>query len=163
MTTAIKEKFTLHPIGGNDQPFLLQLYASTRADEMAMTGWNAIEQHQFLNMQFNAQHAYYQENYSQGTFDLILQQGVPVGRLYIEEWPAELRIIDIALLPQYRNRGIGSHFLKKLMHRAESVQKRVSIHVERNNPAMVLYNRLGFKKIGEHTLYDLMEWTPKES
>ncbi len=159
--TARRLKITdisLRPIEDADIPFLFQVYASTRADEMAMVPWNDEEKHQFLAMQFHAQHTYYIENYTKATFDVILWKNEPVGRLYVEEWPTELRIIDIALLPQYRNQGIGSYFLKKLMKRAQAAKKGLSIHVEQNNPAMQLYKRLKFKKVGEHGVYDLMEW-----
>ncbi len=159
MNSDFENKFFLRPIEDSDLPFLFDLYASTRADEMAMVDWKDEEKQQFLAMQFHAQHTYYQENYTEATFDVILYQDTPVGRLYVEEWSTELRIIDIALLPQYRNQGIGSYYLRQLMTRAATAQKAVSIHVERNNPALMLYKRLGFKKIGEHSLYDLMEWT----
>ena len=153
-------EIALREVEENDFPFLLELYASTRADEMALVPWSDEEKRQFLTMQFHAQHTYYMEHYTEATFDLMLWQGQPIGRLYVEEWPTELRIIDIALLPAYRGRGAGTYFLKKLMQRAGAIGKGVSIHVETNNPAMELYRRLQFKKVGEHGLYDLMEWNP---
>lgn len=152
----------MRPITDHDLPFLFELYASTRADEMALVNWSDLEKHQFLTMQFHAQHTYYMEHYQEATFDLMLWQGEPIGRLYVEEWPAELRIIDIALLPPYRNRGVGEYFLKKLMQRASAAHKGVSIHVETNNPAMRLYKRLHFRKVSEHGVYDLMEWQPTD-
>ncbi|MEM7132581.1 MAG: GNAT family N-acetyltransferase [Chloroflexota bacterium] len=148
----------LRPIRDTDMPFLLELYASTRAEEMAMIDWPDEQKDQFLATQFHAQHTYYMENYLEATFDVMIWQKEPIGRLYVEEWPTELRIIDIALLPQYRKQGIGGYFMKKLMQRAQDGKKGVSIHVEKNNPAMRLYKRLGFKKVDEHGLYDLMGW-----
>jgi ribosomal protein S18 acetylase RimI-like enzyme len=149
---------SLRPIEATDSPFLLELYTSTRASEMSQVDWSDEQKYQFLSMQFNAQQNYYLENYQKATFDVIEWQNTTIGRLYVEEWPTELRIIDIALLPDYCNQGIGSHFLKKVMKHASNINKGVSIHVEQNNPAMLLYKRLGFEKVDEHGVYDLMEW-----
>ncbi len=163
MTSTLEKEIRLRPIEESDRPFLMQVYAGTRAEEMSLTGWSDEQKRQFLVMQFQAQHSYYQENYKEATFDIILYQEIPVGRLYVAEWPTELRIIDIALLPQYRNQGIGSYFLAQLMQRAEAVGKGVSIHVDQSNAARNLYKRFGFEKIGEHSFYDLMAWSPEES
>ncbi|MEM7116760.1 MAG: N-acetyltransferase [Chloroflexota bacterium] len=154
----MQKNLSLRPITEADMPFLFQLYASTRAHEMAMIPWGDQEKQQFLAMQFRAQHTYYTENYKNATFDVICWAGQPIGRLYVDEWLTELRIIDIALLPQYRNHGIGSYYLKALMQRASNDGKGISIHVEHNNPAMALYTRLGFQKIDETGIYHLMEW-----
>lgn len=154
----MQKNLSLRPITEADMPFLLELYASTRAHEMAMIPWTDEEKQQFLAMQFHAQHTYYIENYQEATFDLILWEDQPIGRLYVDEWLQELRIVDIALLPQYRNHGIGTYYLKALMQRASKEGKGISIHVEHNNPAMALYTRLGFQKIDETGIYHLMEW-----
>ena len=149
----------MRPIRDADIPFLRAVYASTRAQEMALVDWNDDEKRAFLDMQFDAQHRYYREHYPRATFDVILRGDDPVGRLYVEEWPEEIRIIDIALLPESRDQGIGSGLLCGLMDRATRMGKGLSIHVEKSNPAMRLYGRLGFEKTGEHGLYDLMRWT----
>lgn len=149
---------SLRPIQTTDTPFLLKLYASTRASEMEQVDWSDEQKHQFISMQFNAQQSHYFEHYQKATFEVIEWNKTMIGRLYVEEWSTELRIIDISLLPEYCNHGIGTYFLKKIMNRANKITKGVSIHVEQNNPAMVLYKRLGFKKIDEHSVYDLMEW-----
>jgi len=110
-------------------------------------------------MQFAAQHDYYHEHYADAAFQLVLCDGQPAGRLYVARWPWEMRIIDIALLPEYRNRGIGGLLIEQLLDEAARTGKRVSIHVERFNPALHLYARLGFRQIAERGLYLLMEWT----
>lgn len=139
--------------------FLLRLYATTRADEMAMvTDWSDEQKEWFVRMQFQAQHAWYQEHYGDGQFDLILIDGVPAGRLYVHRRAAEIRLVDISLVPELRGRGIGSALLRELMAEADAAGKPLTIHVEKYNPAMRLYCRLGFKPIEDRGPYDLMEW-----
>jgi len=142
--------------------FLLRLYATTRADEMAMvTDWSDEQKEWFVRMQFQAQHAWYQEHYGDAQFDVILLEGVPAGRLYVHRRAAEIRLIDISLMPELRGRGIGSILLRELMGEAEAAGKPLTIHVEKYNPAMRLYLRLGFKPIEDRGPYDLMEWRPE--
>jgi ribosomal protein S18 acetylase RimI-like enzyme len=156
MMTAI----TLRPIAPDDEEFLCRVYGSTREEELALTDWDGAQKAAFVQMQFAAQHRYYQENYRQTTFDVILANGEPAGRLYVARWAKEIRIVDITLLPEYRNAGIGSRLLHDLMTEATTAGKPVSIHVEQYNPALRLYVRLGFVPVGEHGIYLLMKWTP---
>lgn len=154
---------TWRPIREEDMEFLLRLYATTRADEMAMvTDWTDEQKEWFVRMQFQAQHAWYQEHYGDAQFDLIFMDGVPAGRLYVHRRPAEIRLIDISLTPELRGRGIGSALLRELMSEAEAAGKPLTIHVEKYNPAMRLYLRLGFKSIDDRGPYDLMEWRPDQ-
>ena len=150
----------LRPITPEDQAFLFQVYASTRLEELAEANWDHEGLEAFLNMQFHAQHTYYQENYTDSSFDIILLDRQPIGRLYVARWETELRIIDIALLPAYRNRGIGQAILQDLMDEASGKGQMVSIHVEKNNPAMNLYTRLGFCQVGDAGVYWFMKWLP---
>jgi ribosomal protein S18 acetylase RimI-like enzyme len=85
---------------------------------------------------------------------------LPAGRFYVHRREREIRLMDIALLPEHRGRGIGSALLHDLFAEAAAAGKRVTVHVEEYNPARRLYERLGFKKIGEHGVYHLMEWRP---
>ena len=142
----------------HDLAFLCELYASTRREEMALSGWPEDQIEDFLKQQFQAQHVFYQEHFRHACFDLILDgSGRPIGRLYLEETGKEFRIIDIALLPDSRRKGIGGDIMKELIARASKVGKSITIHVEQNNPAMSLYLRLGFQKKEERGLYDFME------
>lgn len=149
--------FTFRPIEDTDQAFLSMLYASTRAEEMRQVPWTDEEKKNFLQMQFHAQHVHYQEHYPDARFDIIMMDGVPIGRLYQEEWPSQIRIIDIALLPEYRGKGMGRQLMQGVIDEGNKLGKAVSIHVEHNNPAMRLYKRLGFEKIGDKGVYFLME------
>lgn len=145
----------------SDLPFLRELYASTRREELAPAGWPKEQVENFLSQQFHAQHVHYQEHYADADFDVILSdQGEPIGRLYLIEWEKEFRIVDIALLPETRRKGIGGRILSEIIERAFAVGKAVSIHVEQYNPAMHLYERLGFEKIDEKGVYHLMEIKP---
>ncbi|HEU0099123.1 MAG TPA: GNAT family N-acetyltransferase [Allosphingosinicella sp.] len=143
-----------------DLPFLALVYASTRLEEVARTGWPAETQRQFLLHQFDAQHRHYRQHYPAAEWLVIEREGNAAGRLYIEEWPDQIRLIDIALLPNHRGGGAGSAILSDLMDMAAAAEKPLTIHVEKNNPAMRLYLRLGFVAIDEHGVYDLMEWRP---
>jgi ribosomal protein S18 acetylase RimI-like enzyme len=143
-----------------DEPFLHAVYASTRADELALVDWDDNQKAAFVQMQFSAQHQYYHEHFVGATYQVILCDGAPAGRLYLGRWPEEIRIIDIALLPEYRNRGTGSFLLEQILTEAAQARKRVTIHVERNNPALRLYTRLGFRPLADEGVYLLMEWTP---
>jgi ribosomal protein S18 acetylase RimI-like enzyme len=114
-------------------------------------------------MQFAAQHEYYQEYYSGAQVQIILMADQPIGRLYLIRWPTEIRIVDIALLPEYRRRGIGSAFLRDILAEGQRLGLPVTIHVERFNPALRLYERLGFHVLQDKGVYYLMEWSPKPS
>ena len=151
---------TLRPIGADDLAFLCRVYASTREEELAVTDWSAVQKEAFLAMQFNAQHAYYQENYPGAAFQVILLDGQPIGRLYLDRWPGELRIVDIALLPAFRGRGVGTTILDAILAEGRRLSLPVRIHVERFNPALRLYTRLGFRQAADKDVYYLMERLP---
>jgi len=153
----------LRPRRDDDRPFLERLYASTRADEMTLLDWPAQEKAAFLAMQFEAQTQHYDEHYADAEFLVVERDGLPIGRLYLQRREDEIRVVDIALLPEARRGGIGGRLLKRVLDEADETGRVVRIHVERNNPAMVLYQRLGFRKIDDLGVYHLMEWTPAES
>jgi len=155
---------TLRPITDADLPFLGRLYASTRQEELSVTGWPQKQIDAFLAQQFEAQHKHYSENYQAASFDLILdpESGESIGRLYLDRREHEFRIVDIALVPEWRGRGIGGAILRGLLAEAGGEGKTVTIHVEANNPAMSLYLRLGFRHIDDNGVYHLMEWTASE-
>ena len=148
----------LRPILPDDDAFLLALYASTREQELAVLPWDAAQKAAFLRMQFDAQHAQYQEVYAGAAFDVILVDGQPAGRLYVARKEEEIRIVDIALMPDHCNRGIGTTLLRGLQAEAAAAGKPLRIHVERFNPALRLYERLGFREIADRGVYLFMEW-----
>jgi GNAT superfamily N-acetyltransferase len=151
---------TFRPIADADLPFLERVYGSTRMDELALTDWSDAQKAAFITMQFNAQHAHYQKHYVGSDFFVIERDREGIGRLYLARWKAEHRIVDIALLPEHRAGGLGTALLTDLLDEAARAGKAVTIHVEKFNPAMTLYRRLGFVAAGEEGAYDLMRWTP---
>ena len=155
-----KHKLTFRPITEDDMGFLFDVYASTREDELAVLDWDDAQKASFLQMQFNAQHKHYQEYFPDASFDIIVWKKRPVGRLYIHRRSDEIRLVDIALLSKYRRRGIGSQLLKDILKEGEKSGLPVRIHVEHNNPALILYEQLGFHHIEDQGVYYLMEWTP---
>lgn len=150
---------TLRPARDDDEPFLFDVYASTRAEELARVAWEASEKEAFLRMQFAAQHRFYHEQFPTTEFQIIQAGDRPIGRLYVDRRDDEIRIVDIALLPAHRNAGIGSALLRELLAEAAAAGKPVRIHVERFNPALRLYERLGFRQVGDNGVYYLMEWS----
>lgn len=151
---------TLRPIHAEDDAFLRRVYAGTRAAELAATGWDDAQQQAFLRMQFDAQHGYYQQEFADASYDVIEADGAAIGRLYVDRRADEIRIIDIALVPERRGAGIGGGLMRDLLAEVQRAGKPVRIHVERNNPALHLYERLAFVRTGDTGVYYLMEWTP---
>jgi ribosomal protein S18 acetylase RimI-like enzyme len=155
------ESLSLRSITAEDDAFLARVYASTRADELAVTGWTEQLKADFCRSQFDAQSAYYAANYPGASFQIIERDGWPVGRLYVDRWEKEIRIVDITLLSEFRGSGIGTKLLRELQDEARQAAKSVTIHVERFNRALTLYQRLGFEQVEDKGVYLLMEW--KES
>ena len=143
-----------------DRAFLRDVYGSTREQELADVPWSAEQKIAFLDHQFDAQDTYYKGHYEGATYDVILVDGTPAGRLYVARWPEEIRIMDIALLPAFRGQGVGTRLMRDILEEGTREGKSVTIHVEVNNPAMTLYRRLGFEQRKERHPYVLMEWSP---
>lgn len=154
------EEVALRAARDGDRTFLAQVYASTRAEEMSRLPWTDEQKAAFVAHQFEAQDAHYRAHYAGATFDVIEVDGEPAGRLYVHRGPSEIRIVDIALTPAYRGRGLGTALLQRLIAEAADGGRTLSIHVEMSNPARRLYERLGFRPTGEHGPYVLMERPP---
>jgi ribosomal protein S18 acetylase RimI-like enzyme len=153
----------LRPIAKDDDALLRRIYASTREEELSVVPWSEDQKAAFLTMQFEAQKAHYDRHYPDAERSVILADDKPAGRLYVDRQPKEIRIIDIALLPEHRGGGIGTRLLQQILTEASTRHLPVRIHVERNNRALSLYRRLGFTPIGENGVYWLMEWKPAVS
>ena len=157
--SARDEPVTFRPSLPADEPFLFRLYASTRTEELAILPWNDEQKTAFLWHQFASQHLYYHQVFPDAQFSVLQCQGEDIGRLYLSRDRDEIKIIDVALLPAWRNRGIGSALLKLVLSDADSSGKRVSIHVEKNNPALRLYLRHGFREARDNGVYFMLEWS----
>jgi GNAT superfamily N-acetyltransferase len=150
----------LRPVQPADEELLFCVYASTRADELSVVPWDEAQKEVFLRAQFVSQDRWYREHYDGASFDVVLVDGEPCGRLYVYRGESEIRIVDIALLPEHRGHGVGSALLYDLLDEADGAGKRVTIHVERFNPALRLYERLGFAVAEDKGVYLLLEWSP---
>ena len=153
-------RVTRRPMTAEDTEFLYRLYAGTREEELRQVGWSDEQKNTFLRFQFDAQHRYYQEQFPGASFDVVVEGEVRIGRLYVDRREDEIRLIDIALLPEHRGKGIGGSLMRQTLDEARMAGKPVRIHVEHHNPARRLYDRLGFRRVEEQGVYDLLEWRP---
>ena len=154
-------RITLRPATEEDRDVLLRVYGSTREEELTLaTDWTPEQKAAFVTMQFEAQHTQYHEAFPDARFNIILVDGVPAGRLYVHPREEEIRLVDITLLPEYRGGGFGTSLLQDLFDEAEAARKPLTIHVEKFNRALSLYQRLGFRPAADRGVYWLMEWRP---
>jgi ribosomal protein S18 acetylase RimI-like enzyme len=153
----------LRSVEPGDEEFLLRVYASTRAEELAVVPWTDAEKNAFLRMQFEAQRLHYTTYHPAAAHDVVLIDGEPVGRLYVDRGHDEICVVDIALLPEYRGLGIGTELLAPILAEADAAAKKVSVHVEHTNRARRLYERLGFVQIADRGVYALLERTPRSA
>jgi ribosomal protein S18 acetylase RimI-like enzyme len=151
-------QLTLRPVNAGDDELIYQVYASTRSDEMALVDWTAEQKAVFLRAQVNAQTAHYKTHFPTAEQTIIQREGVPVGRLILNRSKDMIHIIDIALLPEARNAGIGSAVMKDVMEEAARDNRQVMLRVEFFNPARRLYARLGFVQTREMSIYHEMVW-----
>lgn len=153
-------RIALRAASEQDLAFLFRVYASTREEELRPTGWSEEQKNVFLTMQFNAQHSYYHAHFPAARFAVVEVEGDPAGRFYVDRSNQEIRVIDIALLPEYRGAGIGGTLLRELQAEAASQSKPIIIHVEQSNAAIRLYLRLAFQPTTDHGVYKEMIWIP---
>jgi GNAT superfamily N-acetyltransferase len=129
-------------------------------EEMDLVDWNAAQKEVFLRMQFRAQDRFYRENYPGVEYSIILKDDQPVGRLYVRRQREDIHLMDIALLPPHRQMGIGSFLINQILDEAARNNLPVTIYVERFNPALHLYQRLGFRLVKDDGVYYFMKWLP---
>lgn len=159
----LSEGYALRPETDADIPFLAALFASTREQELAVVPWTNEQKSAFLDGQFRAQRHHYRTYNSGCAFDVIEHCGAPVGRLYLEPEPPRFYVVDIALMPDWRGRGLGTAILTAVIACAREGGRSVGIMVEKFNPAMRLYRRLGFTDVADHGVYQEMEWRPGDA
>ncbi|HKG46062.1 MAG TPA: GNAT family N-acetyltransferase [Pyrinomonadaceae bacterium] len=155
----VASTITLRPVAPDDYDFLIEVYGSTRAEEMALVPWTNEQRDAFIRSQFNAQQDHYLKTYPGASHDIILSNGRPVGRLYVARLDQEIRIIDITLIPAERNVGIGSYLIKQLLDDANQTGKVTRIYVEEFNPSLRLFQRLGFSPSEQHGFHLLLQWS----
>jgi ribosomal protein S18 acetylase RimI-like enzyme len=151
---------SLRPEQPDDEAFLFAVYASTRAEELAITGWDEANRSAFLNMQFRAMRLGYRSSFPKAEFSVVTLAGCPVGRLVVDRNADEIHVVDVALLPESRNHGLGTTILGNLLSEAQNNGKPVHLRVQKGSPANRLYQRLGFRQIEDYDLDLLLEWMP---
>lgn len=151
---------TLRPATDADYPFLRRLYGSTRAEEMEHFPFGQAEKDAFLDQQFAAQYEHYRVHYPTCERNIVEKDGKAIGRLWVDEWRDQIRLVDVALMAEHRGSGIGTQLLSDVLARGAAAAKPVTIHVEAYNPALRLYQRLGFEQVDTNGVYYLMKWTP---
>jgi ribosomal protein S18 acetylase RimI-like enzyme len=154
---------SFRPIGSDDEDFLYRVYASTRDYEMSIVPWDAAQKEAFLKQQFTAQRDYYFKEFPRASYQIILRDGVRIGRLYVDRREKEIHILDITLAPEYRNAGLGTPLLEGLMNEARAAGKTVSIYVDTFSPAVTLFERLGFSRIADNGISALFRWQSNRS
>jgi GNAT superfamily N-acetyltransferase len=150
---------TLRPVGPEDHDFLVEVYGSTRAAELALVPWTKEQQQAFVESQFAAQQFHYAEKYPAANHEIIVADGRAVGRLYVARLDQEIRIVDLTVLPAERNRGIGTYLIERLLDEAKRDGRVARIYVEEFNPSLRLFERLGFAVTEQHGLHLLLQWT----
>ncbi len=143
-----------------DEPFLCRLYAQTREDELSQVPWTDQQKQAFLADQFNKQHHHYLRHYPQAQWWVLIYKETPVGRLYLEQTHRELRVMDVSLMRSHRNQGLGTSLMRALLVHADKHQLTLSLHVEPFNPALRLYQRLGFVSAETRGVYLFMQRPP---
>lgn len=157
-----RDAITFRAATDDDYDFERLLYHDVRREEMELFPFGDEQKLQFLDWQFAAQHKHYREHYPTCDWNIIEKDGAPIGRLIIDRWKDQIRIVDIALRSETRNSGIGSMLLREILEQGREAGLPVTIHVEAHNPAMHLYDRLGFQHVDTSGVYHLMRWSPDQ-
>jgi ribosomal protein S18 acetylase RimI-like enzyme len=149
----------MRPVSEADEEFLIAVYASTRADELAQVQWAEGQQEQFVRWQYGLQRSEYQSRFPDARYCVILVDGRPAGRIWVGTDEQQIRLLDIALLPEFQNRGVGTLLVRQLMDEAarEAKPLRHMVFVL-NNDAQRFYERLGFVVIEDLGAYKHMEY-----
>ena len=149
----------LRPVSAEDEEFLVSVYASTRAEELAQVPWSDEQKAEFVRWQFNLQRQDYQKNFPQTQYHVILVDDQPAGRIWISRDDDQIRLLDIALLDEFQNRGVGTVLLRRLIDEATRAKKSLQHMVFMlNTNARRFYERLGFVVTEELGAYLQMEW-----
>ena len=155
-------KLTLRPVTKEDEPFLVALYGSTRAEELAQVEWAEGQKEMFVRWQFDLQRREYDVRFPDAKYELIVIDSEPAGRIWTGEDPEQIRLLDIALLPEFQKRGVGTILLGELIKEATRAGKPLRHMVfVLNNDAHRFYERLGFVIIDDLGAYKHMEWNGK--
>ncbi len=144
---------TRRPADKSDRDFLFELFTQSVGPDAMLEGLDAEERATLFKMQFEAREDQYQQTWPDANFDVLFLRDEPIGNVYVDRGSNEYTLIDISLLPKYRNRGVGTAIVTELLQQAHALAFPVRAHVQKNNPALRLYERLGFEVVGDDGVY----------
>jgi ribosomal protein S18 acetylase RimI-like enzyme len=156
----IFESVTLRPATDDDQEFLLEVYKSSRGDDLRELGWGEDRVGEFLEMQYEAHQNFVRDDHKAAEDQIVLLEGIAVGHLCIERRPHEIRLVDLALLQKHRNRGVGTLLVQQVQEQSAAAKRPLRLQVIRFNRAAGLFERLGFRRTSETGTHFQMEWLP---
>jgi len=156
----LDNSISLRPATTEDQGFLLEVFKSSRGDDLRELGWGEERIREFLDMQFEAQQRLYESDYQQADDQIVLCKGKLAGRLIVERRDHEIRCVDVALLPAHQNAGIGAFLIRSLQDEAKLANKPLRLGIIRFSRAVSLFERLGFLRTSETGTHFQMEWLP---
>ena len=155
---------SLRPVTADDKEFLISVYGGTRAQELAQVQWEEGQKDAFIRWQFEMQQKEYEMRFPDARYDVILVDGVPAGRIWVGVDEKQIRLLDIAVMAQFQNRGVGTILLRRLMDEAAQANKPLRHMVfVLNDDAHRFYERLGFTVIEDLGGYKHMEWVPGQT
>lgn len=153
----------LRPVVAEDDQFLLAVYANTREEELAQVEWPEGQKEAFVRWQFDMQRKDYESRFPDARYSVILVDEQPAGRIWVGNDDEQIRLLDIAVLKEFQNRGVGTVLLHELMDEAARAKKALRHMVfVLNNDAHRFYERMGFVIIEDLGAYKHMEWKKKE-
>ncbi|MDX6527903.1 MAG: hypothetical protein QOH41_193 [Blastocatellia bacterium] len=150
---------TLRTVTPDDEDFLFEVFAATRLEEFRFL--DEAQKQPLIRMQYNAQRSQYEAGFPQAESRIILVDDCRSGRMLVDESENEFTLVDIALLPEYRKLGVGTHLINELLNRAVVARKPIRLHVLKSNPALHLYERLGFARVSDDSMYSEMIFEPR--
>lgn len=153
----------LTPVTAEDNDFLLRLYQSSRGDDLRELGWSEDRIGEFLEMQHEAQRNFLAADYPNIVDQIVSLDGARAGRLAVEQRPDEIRLVDIALVPERRNQGLGTQLIQQVQEHAQSARLPLRLQVIRFSRAVSLFERLGFTRTSETGSHFHMEWNPRSA
>jgi len=149
---------TLRPVTDEDREFLLSVYAAGREVELSLVPWDDAMKRTFIEHQYKAQDDHYRAYYKNATHDVILADGMPVGRLYLERTNKQIAILDIGVLPEFRMQGIATEMVHRLQEEARGHSALIRIYIESFNSADKLFTELGFEMVENDGGLRRFEW-----
>lgn len=158
--TELRSGLALRAEEPGDWGLLLELYTDVRADEMALVPWDQSQKDEFVRSQLDARERFYHDHIQGVDFRVVMRDGRPIGRLAVARTGVEIRVVDIALLPGERSRGLGTVLIRQLQDEAREAGLPLRLHADQGGREVGLYLRLGFREVDREGLYVAMEWLP---